>query len=294
VGRFTDLPILAWYEAASTPRGRQFRYSIIFTNEDGGTATDRLMATWGRTTDIEFVYGVEIDARGAILAEEYQGPGHLVPPFTGAHEGAHPLLWVSTDNNMVSQEGTTAIRYRPLPERFDLTNVSREAVMDAYPWSYALTAQEMAREGKIADAVAPGSGKIPDLRRYVFVEACTDLENAAVTFGVRLSDDDDKAWYDADLGVPEFRIVRTGCFRGAVPLPVLRGRWPVRKPDAIRFRAFSRPSQGGAAPSPGAVRLTRINKVFMLDAGYRPQPLTFSWTGSLPLALDGDWREVIF
>ncbi|PYR58167.1 MAG: hypothetical protein DMF91_17800, partial [Acidobacteria bacterium] len=57
VGRFTDLPILMWYEVVPTSRGRQFRYSVIFTNEDGGTATDRLMATWGRTTDIEFVYG---------------------------------------------------------------------------------------------------------------------------------------------------------------------------------------------------------------------------------------------
>ncbi|MBW8868407.1 MAG: hypothetical protein JF610_13955, partial [Acidobacteria bacterium] len=58
VGKFTDLPILMWYEVAPTLRGRQFRYSVIFTNEDGGTATDRLMATWGRTTDIEYVYGV--------------------------------------------------------------------------------------------------------------------------------------------------------------------------------------------------------------------------------------------
>src|SRR5712691_11073689 len=59
IGRFTDLPLVEWYEIVSTRRGRQFRYSVIFSNEDGGTATDRLMATWGRTTDIEFVYGVE-------------------------------------------------------------------------------------------------------------------------------------------------------------------------------------------------------------------------------------------
>ena len=52
---------LMWYEMVPTPRGWQFRYSVIFSNEDGGTATDRLMATWGRTTDIEFVYGVEVD-----------------------------------------------------------------------------------------------------------------------------------------------------------------------------------------------------------------------------------------
>ncbi len=91
VGKFTDLPILAWYEIVRTDRGRQFRYSIIFTNEDGGTATDRLMATWGRTTDIEFVYGVEVDAAGRVLAEEFQGPGHEVPTFKGRHEAASPV-----------------------------------------------------------------------------------------------------------------------------------------------------------------------------------------------------------
>jgi hypothetical protein len=290
VGRFTDLPILAWYEVAPTPRGRQFRYSIIFTNEDGGTATDRLMATWGRTTDIEFVYGAEVDARGTLIAEAYQGPGHLVPPFTGTHEAKHPLLWVSTDNNMVSQEGTTAIRYRPTPERFDLTNISREAVMDAHPWSYVLTAQEMTREGKIANDATPRSGKIPDLRRYVFVEACTELDNAAVTFAVRAKGSGGaERWYDADRGVPEFRIVRTGCFRGAVPLPADAGT-----PDAIRFRAFARPAQGTAPPSPGSVRVTRVNKVFTLDTGYLPRPSAFSWTGSLLLIPGGDWREVVF
>src|SRR5207247_10557863 len=93
VGRFTDLPVVMWYEVVPTSRGRQFRYSVIFTNEDGGTATDRLMATWGRTTDIEFVYGVELDAHDAVIAEEFQGPGHEVPPFKGQHEAKHPLLW---------------------------------------------------------------------------------------------------------------------------------------------------------------------------------------------------------
>src|SRR5258706_9911432 len=175
VGRFTDLPILMWYEIMPTARGRQFRYSVIFTNEDGGTRTDRLMATWGRTTDIEFVYGVEVDAGGHILAEEFQGPGHDVPPFRGNHEGAHPLLHVSTDNNMVSESGPSRVRYAPAPERFNLEGVSREAVMDRHAWSYALMAKEMTREGKIDDDAAPGSVRIPDLRRYVFVEGCSPL-----------------------------------------------------------------------------------------------------------------------
>src|SRR5262249_39882655 len=111
IGRFTDLPLVMWYEVVPTRRGRQYRYSVIFTNEDGGTPTERVMATWGRTTDIEFVYGVEVDPLGNVLAEEFQGPGHEVPRFRGQHEGRHPLLWVSTDNNMVSESGTTAVRY---------------------------------------------------------------------------------------------------------------------------------------------------------------------------------------
>jgi hypothetical protein len=288
VGRFTDVPILAWYEIVPTARGRQFRYSIVFTNEDGGTATDRLMATWGRTTDIEFVYGVEVDASGRVLAEEFQGPGHEVPPFKGSHEASHPVLFVSTDNNMVSEAGPQTPRFAPAPERFDLTNVSREVVMDRHPWSYAIAAQEMRREGKIVETAAPGSGKVPDLRRFAFVEACTDLENAGVVFSVRASVDGVARWYDSDRGVAEFRIVRTGCFRGAVPLPPAAG-----PPDAVRFRAFPPLPQKDKPPPPaGSVRLTRVNRMFMLGDDYLPRRSTFSWTGSVVLPLDGEWLEI--
>jgi len=292
VGKFTDLPILMWYEIVPTPRGRQFRYSVIFTNEDGGTATDRLMATWGRTTDIEFVYGVEVDEHDRVLAEEFQGPGHEVPRFTGRHEGRHPLLWVSTDNNMVSESGPTRIRYAPAAERFDLTDVSREAVMDRHPWSYAIAAAEMAREGKIAEDPAPNTGTIPDLRRYVFVEACTALDNAAVTFAIHAADASGAArWFDADRGVPEFRIVRTGCFRGAVPLPRGAGM-----PDAVRFSAHARPTKGEAPPRPVAVRLQRINTIFMLgdDGLPRGSMLRQPWRGDVALRVGDAPFEVAF
>jgi len=257
VGRFTDLPILMWYEIVPTERGRQFRYSVIFTNEDGGTKTDRLMATWGRTTDIEFVYGVEVDAGGKVVAEEIQAAGHAVPPFAGGHERAHPLLHVTTDNNMVGESGPSRVRYAPAPERFNLEGVSREAVMDRHPWSYALMAKEMTREGKIDDDAAPGSGHIPDLRRYVFVEGCSPLENAGIAFSVRAKDSGGSTrWFDSDRGIPEFRIARSGCFRGAVPLPASTGR-----PDAIRFSTRT-----------GSADAIRFNAAFMLDDRYLPGP----------------------
>ena len=130
-----------WYEVEPTARGTRYRYSVIFTNEDGGTPADRLMATWGRTTDIEYLYSVEVDRAGAILDEDMQGPKHEILPFRGRREARHPLLWVSTENNMVLDSGTTTVRYAPAPVAFPLRDVSREAVMDAHPWLYELAAQ---------------------------------------------------------------------------------------------------------------------------------------------------------
>lgn len=280
IGRFTDLPLLMWYEIVPTARGRQFRYSVIFSNEDGGTPTDRLMATWGRTTDIEYVYGVEVDAGDRTLGEEYQGPEHKILADRGRHEARHPLLWVATDNNMVEDEGATEIRYAPAPTLFDLALTSREVVMDANPWTYRVMIDELVREGKVASDVAPGSGKIPEPRRFVFVEACADVENAAVSFGVRR--DGDPRWYDSDRGLAEFRIVRTGCFRGAIPVSSADSF------SAIRFRAHAKPAKEGEKPGPpGRVRLTRVNTVFLLRDDYTPGPSLFAWTGNQDLPVDG-------
>jgi hypothetical protein len=286
VGKFTDVPIFMWYEVVPAPQGRQFRYSTIFSNEDGGTATDRLMATWGRTTDIEYVYGATVDAAGNVVAEEFQGPGHELPPFRGRHEGRHPLQWVSTVNNMVSESGPTELRYAPAPVKFDLTNASREVVMDANPWTHVLASKEMVRENKLSDTAAAGSGIIPDPRRFVFVEACTELQNAAVAFAVRARDPSGAVrWFESDRGLPQFRIVRTGCFRGAVPLPAGAG-----PPDAVRLSAHALPPRPNAPPAsaPPAVTLTRVNRVFTLDDGYMPGKSLFAWTGTKPLAIDGD------
>ena len=198
VGRFTDVPVFMWYEREPTERGALYRYSVIFTNEDGGTPTDRLMATWGRTTDIEYIYSIEVDRAGGIVAEDYQGPEHEVLAFRGKREGRHPLLWVATNNNMVRDAGDVSIRYAPAPAPADLRDVSREALMDANPWLYAVMAQELRREGKIAANAPPGQDKIPDPRRFVYVEACGSVGNAALAFAVNVGD----RWIPSDRGMP--------------------------------------------------------------------------------------------
>jgi hypothetical protein len=297
VGTFTDLPLLMWYEVAPTARGRQYRYSVIFSNEDGGTQTDRLMATWGRTTDIEFIYGVETDDSGRIVAEEFQGPGHEVPAFKGRHEGRHPLVWVSTDNNMVSESGPTQVRYRLVPQKFDLTNQSREAVMDASPWTYAIASVEMRREGKVADDAPPGLNKIPDPRRFVYVEACGHVGNAALSLSVGTISRQPQAqsqalltWTASDRGLPQYRIIRDGCFTIATPLPIGTRPSDIR---ALRVHAFARPpAQGTEAAAADPVQLTRINKVFMLDEHDLPGVSILKWEGAATIRAGGDPVEV--
>ena len=58
---------------------RWLKYSVIFSNEDGGTPGVALMARWGRTTDIELAYEVEV-RNGRAVQGRYQGPDHRVIP----------------------------------------------------------------------------------------------------------------------------------------------------------------------------------------------------------------------
>ena len=298
VGRYTDVPLLMWYETDETPRGTRLRYSVVFSNEDGGTPADRLLATWGRLTDIEYVLGVELDKDGRVLEAAYQAKDHRILPYGGLVAGRRPALWVVTDNNMVSERGVTRPVYAPAPVPFDLASTSREAVMDASPWTYQVSSQEAQREGRVDETPAPGSHRIPDPRRYVYVEACGETRDATLTFGVATDGAQGLRWAESDAGQKEYRIVRqtsefpNGCFRGAAALPAGAAGAPLR---ALRFRAYTRRPREGEAPLPagaGQATLVRVNRVFRLDRDFLPGPDLFTWKGTLPLAVDGPAAEI--
>lgn len=300
VDRFSDFPLLMYVESdvgGEGPGPYRYQYTVIFSHEDGGTATDRLMATWGRTTDIEFVLGVRADEGGAALGREViQAEGHQWIPFNGPRRGAHPVLWVATDNNMVADHGRDdMISFAPAPKLVTLTAASREAVMDAEPWTYAVTSAEMTREGHVDPAARAGSGKIPDPRRYAVVEACADVSDATLAFdiGVRGADGQ-MTWYATDRDEPRFRIARGGCFRGGAPLPDGVGPGEI---VGLRARAYTRPARPGEAPLPagaGHVVLRRVNRVFMLDTQFLPATSSLVWTGELRIGTDGAPVQVPF
>lgn len=292
VGRFTDVPLVMYYEVERLPAGNRLSYTVIFSNEDGGTPPDRLMATWGRVTDIELVYAVELDAADAIVRDVFQGPDHKMIPFAGDREGRHPLLWVVTDNNMLADRGQTRRRHRPAPQRFDLEDVSREAVMDAHPWTYRVMSEEVLREGRVAEDAKPGSEKIPDPRRFVFVEACGEVHDAQLAFDVALRRGEGLEWVSSDAANPRFQVARSGCFRAAVALPRDTSTAAVQ---ATRLRAQTRPPRTGEAalaPGTGRARLTRINRLFRLGEDFLPGPDLLRWTGEALLRGEGPGLEI--
>jgi hypothetical protein len=270
-----------YYETETTSRGTRYRYTVIFTNEDGGTPVDRLMATWGRSTDIEYVYSVELDAAGQVLSHDFQGPEHEVLPYRGALEQRHARLWVVTDNNMVLDRGATELRYLPAPSPVTLGNASREVVMDTDAWLYAIAAGELTREGKIAAEAPPGNGLIPDPRHYVYLEGCGTLNGYALTFSVKVGD----TWLSSDRGVPEYRIARDGCFRGAVPLPAAVTPSDIR---AVRIETFERPDK----PASGAALFTHLNRMFMLDDRHVPGRTLLQWQGRAEIRPGGAALEI--
>jgi hypothetical protein len=262
------------------------QYTVIFTNEDGGTPTDRLMATWGRTTDIEFIYGLTEPANGEAPREEIQAEGHKWIPFQGPREGLHPILWVATQNNMVADHGADdLIRFAPAPQLVSLAGTAREKVMDDNPWMYAVTSAEMLREHRIDPNATPGSGRIVDPRRYVTVEACGQVKDATLAFdiGVRAGDGA-IVWLPTDTD-PRFRIARGGCFRGGSPTPAAVTSLEIA---GLRIRAYNRaPREGEASPPAGSVVLEAVTKVFVLDKAFVPGVQPITWKGSLVVKTDG-------
>lgn len=270
IGRFSDTPLLMWYETTRNGEVTAIRYSVIFTNEDGGTETNALMARWGRATDIEWVYEVKLDAQGKVVEATFQEVGHGTRPFRGDLEGTHPLLLVASDNNNFADKGRSEMRFALRPIPFDLSRHSREEVMDRHPWTYRIMAEELHREGKIGESSRIGQ-HMADPRNYLYLEAAAEPRGAALSFAVKLRGD--RQWYTSDLGIGYFRIDRSGYFRTTIRLPAGATLDRIERIVVRCDLAGDIRSRDVASRLPeAACTLTTVNKIFLLDKDFLPGP----------------------
>ena len=260
---FTDVPLLMYYEVLREGADTVFRYTVVFSNEDGGTQTAALFARWGRGTDIEWVYETRVRG-GKVVAETFQGVRHETKNFNGQRaNGVHPLLAVASDNNNFSDLACSAVRFAPLPVHARLEAATRESVMDLYPQTYRAMAEELQREGRISDTPSD-INTVADPREYLYVEAASEQTGAAVAFDVKLDGRD--GLLKSDMGEPRLRIERSGYYRTAVRLP--KGFTP-ESVESVTARCHPHPSTA----SGGTCGRLKLLRVLALGADYVPRAL---------------------
>ncbi|MGC8794366.1 MAG: hypothetical protein ACP5U2_13340 [Bryobacteraceae bacterium] len=270
LGRFSDVPLLAYCERLRH-NGQEFlQYTIVFSNEDGGTSTRALMARWGRTADIEFVYRVWPDPQGRPRRAIIQARNHKEVDFEGAREGLHPLLYVVTRNNMVAAEGPATLRYQLAPVVVDLSSASRELVMDRDPVFYRATAQELERENKLRPFGVVEDEKISDPRNYLHVEMQVENRNSAVAVLVRLASE--PFWRSSHLGRYDYAIPRDGWVRTTIELPPGTGANAVSEIGFYCLVIPARVNDKELWPEAGHCRILAVGRLFMLDRDWRPRP----------------------
>lgn len=279
----TDAPLVAWHESlpAATPGHSIIEYSVVWSNEDGGTSPPNLMAQWGRTTDIEWIYRVEVNAQGHRVPGSgvFQSPAHGTTVFHGLDDGTHPLLQTCTSNNNVCDKPTLAAQHQaPDPMRFALSTRQvrapgqpRESLMDRNPWTYQVMAREMVREGRIESPSDPDTFALGDQRTYLYlaVDHDTAPTTAASVVGlavdVRLKADPTHA-YLSNHDIAAWTVNRDDPAATTVELPA------GTTPADIASIAVTRVPSPVDPTNTASLHVTHLNRAFFLGHDYLPHP----------------------
>ena len=280
----SDSPLVAWHEItpAAKPGHSVIEYSVVWSNEDGGTDTPGLMARWGRSTDIEWVYRVEVNRAGHRVRGSgvYQAGGHQTLRFRGRYDGTHPLLETCTSNNNMCDTVDGPMRFALSTREVRPVEQPREYLMDTHPWTYSVMAQEMLREGKIETPSDPATPAVGDQRSYLYVAVDHDTTPAASEAGVGLAVDvrlaGNPTTYSSDHQVPQWSVNRDVPAATTVELPV--GTTPA---DVVAVSVRRVPI--GLTDNGATLTVTDIDRAFLLGPDYLPQPSFVSWHGSQEL-----------
>jgi hypothetical protein len=286
----SDTPVITYGQTApDSAGGHDLSYVITWTHEDVGTAlvpADE-WGRYGRMTDIETVLHEHVANDGRVLSASYLSCGcerapvypDLAPelppqgetdqPFTGSYDGTHAVLRDATGNNDISPSGTTAFRFQQALVPAPGPGQTREAAMDAHPWTYQLSNDEVARQ--TVRSTDPRSLLPGDYRQYLVADVdATTSGTAGVAIEVQLPGD--PTWYSDDYaqttaGVPStYPFYDGGHRRTVVKLPP---GWLRAGIAALRLRYDVPP--GASAPPHVVVHSLRL---LGLTDDFRVLPVT--------------------
>ncbi|MDZ7359796.1 MAG: hypothetical protein ONB46_03590 [candidate division KSB1 bacterium] len=272
--RFSDVPLLMAYEKRELPSGHELKYTIFFSNENGGTPPPGLLHLWGRYTDIEWAYRVELESNGQRRHDFFQGRNHQEFSYLGGFENEQPLLQVATLNNMFSDSLTTPRRFA-LPPVFAIPpDGLRESVMLDAPWTWRVSAKEARREQRL-NPHPTDTTRIADLRRYLFIQFIAEPETLGTEAGgyfvAKFKNDPNE--YASNLGHARLiiRSDKTMARQTAIPLP------SGMEADALQSLEFVADPQGAS------VILKNVARLFTLGSDDQPRLWKENWRGLLRL-----------
>jgi hypothetical protein len=190
---------------------------------------------------------------------------HETKHFKGQRTGGeHPLLADASDNNNFSDLACSAVRFAPLPLRARLEAATRESMMDAFPQTYRVMTEELQREGRISETPSD-INTVADPREYLYVEAASEQDGAAVAFDVRVEGRSET--FASDMGEPRLRVERSGYFRTAVRLPK---NTPPGAVESVTARCHPHP----ASASGGTCKRLKLVRVLALGRDFAPRVLS--------------------
>jgi hypothetical protein len=244
-----DVPLLVDATATPQPGGStQLSYTVIWSHEDAGTGFVPFLewGTWGRMTDIENAISFTVAPDGSTSGATYLWGGEPATgfpdsqvaiqevdvPFTGLWDGHHPVLRDATGNNDFSMSGATRFQFRLAPVPGPAAGATRESVMDANPFTYQVSGEEVARwYGDVS--TDPRSPEPGDARQYATVDLDTSGTGVS-SLAVELQLSGGPTWYASDFnsGYPSSG---TGHVRTVVKLPV---GWQDQTITGVRVQAY--------------------------------------------------------
>lgn len=267
------IPLLTYADQSTGADGSHtLSYTYVISAHDQGDSIVPAYqwGTWGRMTDIVSVITEQVAADGTVTSAQYSScacegtpyPDRLQSPtdsaeqpFTGSWLGHHPMLRDATATNYLSQDGTTDYRFQQSPVSGPQPGQVREAVMDAHPWTYFVSNQELPREHLIS--TSPDDILVGDYRQYAIVDSDISTSGSdAVEFELQLAGD--PTWYSTDYeqmtaGEPStFAFHDGGHNRSVIKLPL---GWESEPITAFRVRATVSP---GSPPATIKINSLRV------------------------------------